>query len=222
MDAATLQNHIYKGYGKAAQRLGLPNVVSRPLLAADPLANVIGTLLCSFNAEDWKYIKASKYGRPTWFGLFDATTTRAGDYLVGPQGTFFIAAQQLHLSVLCVECNRRVAMIRSVAVGPAVGAQGYSGACASEGLTVLGDIDSNGCMVSGWPASILQGGRQTHGTDLPMSVSNAGFQILLPRSVPITIEASDVLVDDLGRRYQAEACELTDLGWRINSKEVHI
>ncbi len=222
MDAAKLQSRIYKGYGKAAKRLGVSYDIARPIYPANPLGNIVGSLLASFNAEDWKYIKPNKYGKATWYGLFDATTTQVGDYLLGPQGPFFIAAQQLHLSVLCVGCNRSVALMRAPEGASAVGAQAYGGVCASESGAALGDIDSNGCMVSGWPASVLFGGRQAHGTELPMSVSNACFQILLPASVPEVISASDIFVDDLGRRFQADACELTDLGWRVNAKEVHV
>lgn len=221
MDAATLQNRIYRGYGKAAARLGLPNVVSRPTSAADPLANVIGTLPCSFNAEDWKYVKPNKYGRPTWYGLFDASTTQAGDYLVGPQGTFFIAAQQLHLSVLCVECNRSIALLRQPAPSASTGAQPYGGVCIAESEPGLGTLDPSGALVKGWPCSILIGGRTEKGGTLPMSTKDAGWQILLPKSVPLVLRASDVLLDDLGRRYVLEAAELSDLGWRCNAKEVH-
>jgi hypothetical protein len=221
MDAATLQNRIYKGYGKAALRLGIQYDIARPIYPQAPLGNVIGNLLASFNAEDWKYSRPNKYGKPTWFGLFDGTVTQAGDYLVGAQSTYFIAAQQLHLPILCVECNRQVSLL-SMPSGPSsVGAQGYGGVCAAESISVLGDVDSYQCLVTGWPASVLFGGRQTHGTDLPLSVNNTGFQIILPRSVPETINASDIFVDDLGRRYQVEGAELTDLGWRANVKEVH-
>ncbi|MBT2299270.1 hypothetical protein J7E70_02225 [Variovorax paradoxus] len=222
MDAATLQDRINKGYGKAAARLGILHSVARPLTAAAPLLNIQGTLLCSFNAEDWKYLKPNKYGRPTWYGLFDGSLTRAGDYLIGPAVTYFIAAQQPLLSILCVDCNRQVALLRPPPAAASTGAQGYGGTCAADSTPALGTVDANGALVNGWPCSILLGGRQEHGTNLPMAVNNAGFQILLPPSVPIVIRASDIFLDDLGRRYIAEAAELSDLGWRINAREAHV
>lgn len=223
MDAATLQSRIYKGYGKAAVRLGLANNVYRPAGTANPLAagNLLVSLLASFNSEDWSYLKPNKYGRPTWYGLFDGSLTRAGDYLVGPKGTFFIAAQQLHLSILCVECNRSVALVRAPAASSPTGVQAYGGACATEDTAALGTLNGDGTLSAGWPASILLAGKSEQGVGLPMSVKNAGFQILLPASIPLVINASDTFLDDLGRRYVAEACELTDLGWRINAKEAH-
>lgn len=224
MDGATLQKKIWAGYGKAASRLGMLNDLFRPIGAVNPLASdtKIQSLLASFNAQDWTYIKPNKYGNPLWYGLFDATPTRQGDYLVGPQGTFFIAEQQLHLSILMVECNRTVALLRAAAPANATGSQPYGGACITENTAALGGLNSLGNVTTGWPASVLIGGRSSGATLLPMSAKNAGWQILLPASVPVTIHAGDVLLDDLGRRYITEACELTDAGWRINAKEAHI
>ena len=223
MDAATLQSRIYKGYGKAAVRLGQMNDVYRPIGAVNPIASAtkLQSLLASFNAEDWTYTRPNKYGKATWFGLFDATPTKQGDYLVGPQGTFFIAGQQLHLSILMVECNRSLALLRTVAPANPTGAQPYGGACITEDVAALGAVNAAGALTAGWPASVLLGGRVGGSANLPMSAKNAGWQILLPVSVPVAIHPGDVLLDDLGRRLIAEACELTDAGWRINAKEAH-
>ena len=45
--------------------------------------------------------------------------------------------------------------------------------------------------------------------------------MMLPPSVPITIQAGDIVIDDLGRRYAIEGAELTDMGYRITTNEVH-
>lgn len=224
MDALTLKSRIYRGYGKAAVRLGLLNSVYRATNAANPLsadANLF-SLLASFNAESWRYIKPNKYGKSTWYGLFDGSLTLPGDYMVGPQGTFFIALQQLHLSILCVECNRKVSLLRQAVATNPTGAQPYGGACITENVALLGALNAAGAVATGWPASILIGGRVGPSADLPMSAKNAGWQILLPVTLPVVIHADDVFLDDLGRRYIAEAVELTDAGWRINAKEAHI
>lgn len=223
MDAATLQSRIFKGYGKAAVRLGVLCDLYRPIGAVDPIAPAtkLQSILASFNAQDWKYIRPNKYGNPTWYGLFDATPTMQGDYLIGSQGTFFIAGQQLHLSILMVECNRTLALMRAPAKTNATGAQPYGGLCVAEDVATLGAINASGAVTTGWPASVLLGGRADSASNLPLSVKNAGWQILLPASVPVPIHAGDVLLDDLGRRYLTEACELTDAGWRINAKEAH-
>lgn len=211
MNAAQIQARIYAGYGKAALSLGTLYNQHRPSGAANPLATIRGTLHASFNAEDFGYKKPNKYGQPTWYGVFDGNVTQPGDYLVGAAGTFFIAAQQSHLPILLVECNRVVRVLRAPEV-ESVGAVSYSGACAADAVEVL----------TGWPASILLKGRaEPTGTGLPAATKNIGWQILLPPSIPITINASDILVDDLGRRYAVQGAEQTDLGWRIQSVEEH-
>lgn len=221
MNAAQIQSRIYAGYGKAALTLGTVYSQYRPAGAANPLATVRGTLYASFNAEDFGYKRPNKYGQPTWYGVFDGSVTQPGDYLIGQEGTFFIAAQQLHLPILMVECNRQVRLIRQAA--PAnVGAVGYSGECASDDVDVLGQRAVDGSFGTGWPASIILKGRsEQSGTDLPSTTKNVGWQILLPPSVPITIAAGDILLDDLGRRYAVHGAEQMDLGWRIQAVEEH-
>ena len=126
------------------------------------------------------------------------------------------------VSVLCVECNRKVVLLRTAPATTPTGPQPYGGLCVADSSAALGSVDAAGALATGWPASILLGGRQEHGTNLPMAVSNAGFQILLPPSLPLVVRASDLFLDDLGRRYIVEAAELTDLGWRINCREAHV
>lgn len=222
MDAATLQNRIYKGYGKAAQRIGPLYTQYRPGGSQNPLAAPYANLNASFNAEDMKYGRPNKYGKPTWYGIFDGSETQAGDYLVAVDGggPFFIAAQQLALPILCVECNRRVRIAR-MPIQDGAGLAGYSGVVESSETDVLGQSDGAGNMVHGWPASILIGGRSDRDAHLPSSVKSAGWVVLLPPSVPISITESDVIIDDLGRRYPVYAAELTDLGWRLQVNEEH-
>ncbi|WDZ97978.1 hypothetical protein Herbaro_09415 [Herbaspirillum sp. WKF16] len=223
MNAEKLQDKIYAGYGKAALRLGMDNVQFRPAGAGNPLATAGVTLKASFNAEDMKYGKANKYGNAVWWGLFDARLTQAGDYLVGPQGTFFIASQQLHLPIQCVQCNRRIALSRA-ATQSGVGAVGYGGPCGTAGDQVVVGEPGGSIADTGWPASILLfGQRERSATGLPGSVQQIGWRILLPASVPpgVVINAGDIITDDLGRRYACQGAELTDMGWRITSTELH-
>jgi hypothetical protein len=102
-----------------------------------------------------------------------------------------------------------------------VGAQPYGGVCVAESVAVLGAVDAAGALVTGWPCSILIGGRTEKGGTLPMSTKDAGWQIMLPRALPEQPAANSIFLDDLGRRYIVEAAELSELGWRCNVKEVH-
>lgn len=214
MDGATLQARIYAGYGKAALRIGQQYAQYRPSGAGNPLESSLASLYVSFNAEDMLYGRPNKYGKPTWYALLDGTKTQPGDYLTGPGGTFFIAAQQQALPVLAVECNAKVRISR-MAAPTAAGAVGYGGVVESAAVDVLGSA------AAGWPASVLIGGRSDKIVSTAMSVKSSGWQILLPPSVPIAIAQGDVLHDDMGRRYAVYAAELTDLGWRLNANEEH-
>lgn len=219
MDAATIHAKIYAGRAKAALRLGVDYNVVRPLLAASPLSNQIATTKVAFNAGDGNYTKPNLYGDALWYADLDGRLTQAGDYLVHPSAPFdvkFIAAQQLLLPVVCIECNRSVRISRQ-ATATAIGAVGYSGTTAANETNILG---AAGAM---WPASILLGGKQQAGLNLAAGAKQTGWRILLPPSVPATvvIGASDIVTDDLGRRYLVDGAELTDLGWRINANELH-
>lgn len=245
MDYLTLQARIYKGCGKVAQHIGEPVTAYRPANAASPLAVQVGSFLCSFNNKDMSYTKPNKYGDPLWFGVFDASASKAGDYLAGSSmGLSFIAAMQLNLPVLVVSCNRMVRIERPAPHSAAVGAVPYRATetVKASGMvdvlgsvttalldinTVLGQVvltGSGASQVLGWPCSLLRGkGRSGQGQPdrLPTSVSQAGWDMLLPASVPIQVETGDFVVDDLGSRYQVGSAELTDLGWRVSLTEVH-
>jgi hypothetical protein len=69
---------------------------------------------------------------------------------------------------------------------------------------------------------LLKGRMENTGSDLPGATKNVGWQILLPASIPIIINASDMLVDDLGRRYAVQGAEQTDMGWRLTTVEEHL
>jgi hypothetical protein len=215
MDGPTIQTRVYAGYAKAAKVIGLPFDLYRPLTANAPLGNLVTTLKAAMDSRsNYQFKQPNEYGDATWYALIDDATTQAGDYLVNANGTYFIAGKQFLLPVLVVECNRAVHITRQQAQ-TTVGAVGYGGNVPSQEVDVLGMTGAF------WPASILFGGKSQQGVGLPAGVKNIGWRILLPPSVPVTIKAGDIVIDDLGRRYAIDGAELTDLGWRINAQEVH-
>lgn len=220
MDGPTIQARVYAGYAKAAKVIGIAYDQYHPLSAAAPLGNKVATVLMALDSgKTFTFSSPNEYGDPTWLALINDATVQAGDYLVGNNGginsnTYFIAGKQFLLPVLAIECNRLLRITRENGVG-AVGAVAYSGKLPSTETDVLG---APGAL---WPASILQGGRKEAAASLPAGVKNAGWKILLPPSVPVVINAGDIVTDDLARRYAIDSAELTDLGWRINANEVH-
>jgi hypothetical protein len=219
MNAQQIHAKIYAGRAKAALRLGLDYNVFRPISAADPLTNQVATIKAAFNAGDNSYKSPNMPGDPFWYGDFDGRVTQAGDYLVHPDSPLdikYIAAQQLLLPIICIDCNRTIRVTRTQAQS-AVGATGYSGACDHVDADVLGSATGN----TGWPASVLFGGRAEIGANLPGSVKQAGWRIMLPPSTPAVVHHADILTDDLGRRYVVQASEQSDIGWRIQATEMH-
>lgn len=214
MDATRLQSVIYKGRGKVADHLGSPCQIFRPQNPTAPLTNQIGELNVSLNAADQNYLKPNLYGKPIWFADLDGRQTQPGDYIVRVSDlkTWFIAAQQPLLPIVAIDCNAQV-MVRRQAPSSGFGAQAYSGVV--DPSYVLGTVDSP------WPASILIGARALAAVGLPADVKESGWKILLPGSVPITIESGDRLDDDQGRVFWIESAELTDLGWRMSGNEAH-
>lgn len=206
MDAATLQQKIYAGYGKAALRIGPSYNQYRPSSAINPFqGGPLQSLYASFNAEDMTYSRPNKYGKATWFCLVDGTQTQVGDYLINGEKTYFIAAQQDTLPILAVECNRTINIFRpQQQTQPGVNPYG-------------GTIDANQTeLLSGWPASILQGTKgEKDGAVLPGDVRLPWWAILLPAYPGVTLLTADIITDDINRRYIISSAELTDLGWRL-------
>ena len=191
--------------GSAARNAGFFYDAYRPAGPEDPLApeNRFLRLPALFNARDPRFGRASSYGRPCWFGMFDSAYTRPGDYLAGPGGTFFIAAQEHLLPPLCVLTNATVALARpSAAETP--GLHNYGGATTAGARMVL---------LSGWPASLLAAGAGGRAV-LPSDGRPGNWAVLLPPG-DFDVRTSDTLIDDRNRRFVVATVEDTALGYRM-------
>ena len=211
MQPPELVDRIYKGLNTAARSVGADTYAYRPCSTADPLdpKNRFLRLRAAFSAEDGRFQRASKYGEALWYGVFDAAYTRPGDYLVQGESTWFIAAQQRLLPVLCVRTNRTVSFARAAAP-VATGINEYGGVTAATAMPLL----------SNWPASVLGatgGGRPE--ANLPADVSIPYWTVLLPAYPGTTLLSADLMTDDLGRSAVVAAAELTELGWRITARQ---
>jgi hypothetical protein len=212
MDGTKLQAKIYIGYGKAAKRIGFDYQQFRATSANDPLSTTaLQTLPVSFTTK-FTYSAPNKYGEATWLGLFDGRQFAVGDFLVGRQGTFFIAAMQDTLPIYCVQTNRTVDVLR-VGQDGGVGLGGWSGGVRADEVPIM----------QGWPASILQGTKgETNEAKLPQDVKTPWWLILLPAYPGIVLRTSDIIRDDLDRKYMISSAELTDMGWRITAMQAQV
>ncbi len=208
MQVRTLQDRIDRGRGTAARHIGAAYDAYRPSSTDHPLtpANRYLRLPAAFMPDDGSFKRPSGYGRPTWLGLFDSAYTQPGDYLSGPGGTFFIAAQQSLLPVLCVLATRTLTLSRTAA--PTFpGMNSYGGTMLATATPLL----------VAWPASVLTAGAGAPGT-LPGDANLPSWTILLP-ATPVALLPADLIQDDLGRTYVIGTAELTALGWRILAKQ---
>ncbi|MDY3551409.1 hypothetical protein R5W24_000485 [Gemmata sp. JC717] len=204
-DQAGIQAKIWRGYGKAARKLGAEYQFRRPAAGAFP-GTALFTRLVSINAEDMTYRKPDKYGKATKYAVVDGTGVAPGDYFIGPEGTFFIAAMQPLLPILAVECNRTVVFAR-VPNDPGVGARGYSGMTARSELPYASRV----------PCSILQGTKgERNEAKLPADTRVPWWAVLVPAAVG-TVQYGDTITDDLNQRYVVSSAELTALGYRITA-----
>src|SRR3978361_1046923 len=108
MNGRRLQDSLYMGLGLAARHIGRAADAFRPSGPLRPLAtqNRYLRLPATFTSSYGKFTRAAEYGNALWFGIFDASYTRTGDYLVMADAVFFIASQAPMLPVLCVRTNR--------------------------------------------------------------------------------------------------------------------
>ncbi len=213
MDGATLQQKIYAGYARGAAKIGLPYQLFRASTALSPLAGPPrATLQAAFSAEDYRFAKPAGYGQASWWGLFDGAQTLVGDILVGPK-TFFIAAQQALAPLLVIEAPRLVDLTRPFRES-GVGYQAAYGGTTPQQESLI---------ARQWPASILAGARGGPASaGLPDDLHDPGWAILLPAPPGVTIRTSDILKDDLGRRFDIASAELTPLGWRLAAIEAQV
>lgn len=208
MQLDRLQDIIARGLGVAARHVGAQYDAYRPAGAANPLApeNRYLRLPIAFTDETLGLRRPVPYGKATWSAILDTAYTRPGDYLAGPGGTYFIAAQQALLPVLCVLATRTITVNRPAAPA-AAGVNAYGGLLATTATPVL----------TAWPASILFAGSGSPG-DLPGDASTPNWTVLLPIT-PVPPRSADLITDDTGKSYVIGSAELTALGWRILAKQ---
>lgn len=211
MDGPTLQQKIWRSYALSALRAGLSYNLFRATGPMNPMTGTpLATLPAAFGPTDYAFGAPQSYGRATWQCLIDGAQTLVGDMLVGPK-TWFIVAQQALLPILVVEAPRTIQLRRPFRES-GVGYQSAYGGSTPATETVV---------MAGWPASILIGGRGESGlAKLPDDLKASGWDILMPSWPGLALATSDIVEDDLGRRFGIEAAELTPLGWRLTTLQL--
>ena len=209
MDHDHLRDRVYWGLNRAAMVLGRATDAYRPHTARDPLSpdNRYLRLHASFSRSDGDFNQPVIYGMSTWRGYFDGAYTKPGDYLVQGADIWFIAGQSALQPLLCVKTNRLVSINRRPQ--PAI--------ASSITTTPATQIE----VAVHWPVSLI--GVQTKGlpsTGLPGDTAVPFVTMLIPTIPGATIRGADIVSDDQGSSYVVLASEQTDLGCRVNLREV--
>ncbi|MEI9983516.1 MAG: hypothetical protein WDN69_10090 [Aliidongia sp.] len=107
-----LQQKLYRGYARAAERTGLSYRLYRATSALGPMTGApLATLPAAFSPQDYAFDHPQGYGKAVWQALFDGCQAAVGDILVGPK-TYFVAALQALLPILAVEAPHVVDLRR--------------------------------------------------------------------------------------------------------------
>lgn len=214
MDGVKLNSKVWAGYAKAAKKVGTPYQHFRPSSASNPLAsgNRLADLPVSLNANDPKYSRPNMYGKSTWYAVADGSALQVGDYIVGIEGTLFVAALQQLLPIFMVDCNRTITVLRPT-MDSGVGQVGYGGDTSATEQPLM----------TGWPASVLQWTKgEMNEVKLPGDLRVPWWTVLVPAWHGVTLRMSDIITDDLNRRYVISSAELTDLGWRLTAMQSQV
>lgn len=210
MDVDHLQDRLYWGLNRAANVLGRWTDAYRAHGTTNPLdrSNRYLRLRAAFSRADGNFNQPVAYEVALWRGFFDAAYTKVGDYLVQGHDIWFIAARNSLLPVVCVKTNRVISVTRQ-----AIPAATTTTGAANAGSTFT--------VIAQWPASVL--GTGTEGrppTQLPGDTRIPNVTVLLPAVHGQILQPADIITDDLGTSCIVVAAELSDLGWRLNSRNV--
>jgi len=210
MDGIRLQDRLYLGLGRSARYVGRTADAFRPRGPLNPLdpQNRFLRLPAAFVSAKGSASQTNVYGDALWRGIFDASYTQVGDYLVLESGRFFVASQAPLLPILCVRANRTVSIARPN-MQTTTAANSYGGYTSSRSVILMEE----------WPASVLGENRSAASdTDLPTDQTIPYWAVLLPAAAGVVLSSGDIITDDLGRTAVITGAELTNLGWRINAK----
>jgi hypothetical protein len=212
MSGAYVQDRHCYAMGVAARHVGFWAEAFRPAGPDEPLrpGHRFLRLPVSFVPARGGERRTILPGDPLWQGIFDASYTQPGDYIVAGTGIFFIASQVPLLPVLCVRTNRTISITRPATQNQLTGTN-YGGYRPGASTPVL----------TKWPVSAITSGQYGQPeTTLPTNQPSANLSLLIPPLKETLLSNGDIIVDDLGRSGVLISTEQTDLGWRATVKIV--
>jgi hypothetical protein len=208
MDGVKLADRLAYGAGCAARRVGFVHDAYRLDGPAAPidLAKRFLQLSVAYVLPGGSVAAPSGFGVPFRQAWADWSYLQAGDYLVGPEGTAFIASIEPPKPMLVVMTNANVSLTRP---GPPLvaGLNSYSAVLPATETVLL----------AGFPVSLLIGGVDDRTrAGLPDDTKVPGFTALLPAIAEVRPRVADLLVNDQGQRFVVNAVEHLGAVWRFS------
>lgn len=195
-----IQSKIYKGFNKAAQRLGSQYVQYRPSSSGAVIAqnNIVQEIFFAFDkSPNFDFKQPLDYNQATYYALVDLTEVQIGDYFWDYNNrTFFVANIEPLKPAEVVLCNVTIDLLRPASSTT----NGYGGDTTPQTL------------LTGWPASILPGTKgemneaKTPGT-------NRSFWVQMRIPYYVSIDPYDIVTDNLGRRFVVSDNSLAKEGY---------
>lgn len=214
MNLERVQDRLARGMGRAAFAIGARYALFRPRGPGTPIRpeTLMLHLKVALHGGARGWGQSPAYGEALWSAVLDTAYSQPGDYLQGPLGTFFIAAQPPLLPTLCVITNRTLTVTRPDGAQSA-GVNGYGGVQRTEQMLLLED----------WPASVLMARAGAHhGGQLPGQPGPPTWTVLLPRSAvpaPGPLLTGDLISDRQDFTAVITTVEESTLGWRLVAAE---
>ncbi len=199
MDGLKLADRLAYGAGCAARRAGFFHDAYRPASLQCPidLANRFLRLAVAYVLPGGSVGAPAGFAVPYRQALADWSYLQVGDYLVGPEGTVFVAAIEPPKPMLVVMTNAIVSLWRPAA--PLLAGTNPYGAVLPE---------TNRALLSEFPASLLVGGLSDRTrAGLPDDTKIPGFVCLVPSLAGFQPRVADIVGDGTGARYLVNAVE---------------
>ncbi len=212
VDGVRLADRLAYGAGCAARRAGFLHDAYRPASLQCPidLANRFLRLAVAYVLPGGGVGAPAAFGVPYRQAWADWSYLRVGDYLVGPEGTVFVAAIEPPKPMLVVMTNAVVSLSRPVA--PILrGTNPYGGVLPATNTALLADF----------PASLLAGGISDRTrAGLPDDRKLPGFVCLVPAMTGLRPIVADILTDATGARFLVDAVEMLGGVLRLSMNQV--
>ncbi len=199
---------VTTGLGAVLSSAGYANTVSGLSITftTPPAGYIVGSsFILASMTPNFQYSTYVGFGKFAYNCLANGTILEVGDFLVGSNRIFYIAALQDLLPIFAVETNDTLSVLRYSTAGE-VGSLDYSGLTSSEMV-----------IAAQWPCSVLKASRfDPDPTKLPSGSKISHMQVLMPVPPGVQLFYGDILQDSSGMKYLIDMIELTPLGYRLD------